>query len=90
VELCPGNTEAPIKSILYFDDNSWVCQEMSDMMIGEDAGIKKRLMMGKAKKYLLAFDGLLPRKDGYKLIFSTEIDGKTVAQTIRYFECTDA
>ena len=28
-------------------------------------------------------------KGGYKFIFSTEIDGKTVAQTIREFECTE-
>ena len=43
-----------------------------------------------AKKYHMKFDGLLPKvKGGYKLIFPTEIDGKTVAQTIRDFECTE-
>ena len=44
----------------------------------------------RAKKYHLKFDGLLPKvKGGYKFVFSTEIDGKTVAQTIREFECTE-
>ncbi len=90
MEVVPAVSEAPIKSILYYDDNSWVCQEMHDMMMGEDAGIKKKLMLGRAKKYSLTFDGLLPNtKDGYVLLFSTEIDGKTVAQTVRNFQCTN-
>ena len=91
VEVVPGESEAPIKSVLYYDDSSWVCQEMSEMMRSEEEGVaKKRLLLGKAKKYHLKFDGLLPKvKGGYKFVFSTEIDGKTVAQTIREFECTE-
>ena len=26
VEVVPGESEAPIKSVLYYDDSSWVCQ----------------------------------------------------------------
>ena len=132
MEVVPGESEAPIKSVLYYDDSSWVCQEMAEMMRDEEEGsISSRgelntqnrnlqncqpstdsiyqncdssgsgegqpltpknspLLLGRAKKYHLKFDGLLPKiKDGYKFVFSTEIDGKTVAQTIREFECTE-
>ena len=66
---------------------------MEDMMHWEeDIGVSKKSasLIGRAKKYHLKFDGLLPKvKGGYKFIFSTEIDGKTVAQTIREFECAE-
>ena len=26
MEVVPGESEAPIKSVLYYDDSSWVCQ----------------------------------------------------------------
>ena len=42
MEVVPGESEAPIKSVLYYDDSSWVCQEMAEMMRGEEEGVEKR------------------------------------------------
>ncbi len=40
------------------------------------------------RKYNLTFDGLEPGIP-YKITFSTEIDGMTITQTIRDFECEE-
>ncbi len=41
------------------------------------------------RKYCLTFDGLDP-DPVYKLTFSTEIDGMTITQTIRKFDCEES
>ena len=50
VEVVPGESEAPIKSVLYYDDSSWVCQDMAEIMRGEEelgAPMKKsKLLLG--------------------------------------------
>ena len=51
VEVVPGESEAPIKSVLYYDDSSWVCQDMAEIMRGEEelgASMKKKspLLLG--------------------------------------------
>ena len=85
VEISP-DTEAPIKSLLYYKDSSWMaCEEMS--LLANDYLAEKPLAPRMTpRKYSTSFDGLEPGTS-YKLTFSTEIDGRTVSQTIRNFDC---
>ena len=91
VEMSP-ETEAPIKSILYYQDSSWMqCENME--LLGstfatavEKGGRKQSTSM--PRKYTVSFDGLEPGKT-YNFMFSTEINGMTITQVLRQFECTE-
>ena len=84
MEISP-ETEAPIKSILYYEDNSWMACEELDLLSSE---FHEKTSLDRPRKYTLSFDGLEPGQS-YKLVFSTEIDGRTITQTIRNFECIE-
>lgn len=89
VEMAP-ETEAPIKSILYYQDSSWMqCDRME--MLGHSfekpivrKGSNASFM---TRKYSISFDGLEPGKT-YSFMFSTEINGMTITQMLRTFECS--
>ena len=66
------------------------CEELD--LLNSDFGSGEKLFktssLDQPRKYNLTFDGLSPGKN-YKLVFSTEVDGRTVTQAIRNFECID-
>lgn len=85
MEITPA-VEAPIKSILYYQDSSWMqCEQME--LLG-NAFVTEKSNATKARKYSISFDGLEPGK-AYRLMFSTEINGLTITQTARDFECAE-
>ncbi|XP_059090317.1 uncharacterized protein LOC131886098 [Tigriopus californicus] len=85
VEISP-ETEAPIKSIVYYKESTWMrCEELE--LLSHDY-LQEKTPINVPRKYSLSFDGLEAGQT-YKLTFSTEVDGRTVAQTIRNFECDD-
>lgn len=89
MEISP-ETEAPIKSILYYSDSSWMqCEQLE--LLGNNMFVEKPEKPASyehPRKYSLTFDGLEANQN-YKLIFSTEINGRTIMQTIRDFECLE-
>ncbi len=92
MEIAP-ETEAPIKSILYYPDTSWQACETMDLLsdnsfnfVGDGSSVDDLKKTEFVRKYSVSFDGLEPGKL-YKLTFSTEIDGRTITQIIRDFEC---
>ncbi len=106
MEISPA-TEAPIKSILYYQDSPWLTSEELTLMssqnglgvssagvandkdsVGKQSGTSSVHSSDRGRKYSLSFDGLEPGQT-YKLIFSSEIDGRTIMQTIRNYECTN-
>ena len=87
VEISP-EVEAPIKSILYFQDSSWVQAEQMELLGNSFTAEKALNHFEQPRKYLLSFDGLEPEQV-YKLTFSTELNGTTIMQTIRNFQVLD-
>merc|ERR1711860_438141 len=101
VEITP-NTEAPIKSAVYFEGDTWKrCAELEELLTSDpidlekeklfwssstDNNINKENDSSSARKYNVQFDGLEYDKE-YKIIFSTELDGRTVAQQVTDFKC---
>jgi len=101
-------TEAPIKSIYYYPDQSWKCgneeametsSELEEALLSAKSLLEngtnpaKKVNNGpnlasSTRKYCLTFDGLEPGQS-YSLTFSTEIDGLTIMQNIRSFECEE-
>lgn len=61
------------------------CEELE--LLSHDY-LQEKTPINVPRKYSLSFDGLEAGQT-YKLTFSTEVDGRTVAQTIRNFECDD-
>ncbi len=85
------NVEAPIKSILYFRDMTTMAQfdDVLDSSKLLDRTSNHSSSYGDCRKYKLCFFGLEPGQ-AYRIVFSTEVDGKTVAQIVRSYYCVSS